>query len=422
MKLRKFGSVWALWLAVWGIGCVPQGALAPTPLATSVGPIRVGIVTSISGAMAAFGQASLQGYDLALQDINAGGGIHGRPLKLIFEDDGSEPPAAAGAVEKLATTDQVPLVVGAYSSSATLLAAGMAERYQVPLVIPTAAAYEITRQGYRWIFRINAPSQVFTQTLFDFMEQSERSAAESKMDRSVRLAIVFENTAFGTSIAEAAEREARARRMTVVAYQAYRAESKDFISLLQTTKAAQPEVVLFVSYLESAIALITQSQTVDLNPRMFAAAGAGFSLPEFPRLAGASAEYTISVTHWTPDVKWSGAADFSRRFKDKYGYLPQYHSAQSYAALQVAADALRRSNSLSRKDVRDALQATDLNTISGRIRFDKSGQNQHTMLLTQIMDGQFVTVYPSEVAARTPIYPIPAWRQRTSAELGTKSP
>ncbi|MEW5720347.1 MAG: ABC transporter substrate-binding protein, partial [Chloroflexota bacterium] len=304
MEPRRLTPVWAVLLAIWGIGCASQGVSAPTPVASPVGPIRVGVVTSISGAMAAFGQASLQGYDLALQDINASGGIQGRPLKLVFEDDGSEPPAAAAAVEKLATTDQVPLVLGAYSSSATLLAAGMAERYQIPLIIPIAAADEITRQGYRWIFRINAPSEVFTRTLFDFMEHAERSAGESKTDRPVRLAIVFENTAFGTSVAEAAERQARARRMTVVAYQAYRAEANDFIALLQEIKQAQPQVVLFVSYLDSAIALMTQSRTVDLNPRMFAAAGAGFSLPDFPRAAGAAAEYSISVTQWTPDVKW----------------------------------------------------------------------------------------------------------------------
>jgi branched-chain amino acid transport system substrate-binding protein len=325
----------------------------------------------------------------------------------------------------LATTDQVSLVLGPYSSSAALLAAGMAERYQIPLIIPTALSDEITRQGYHWIFRLKAPAEIFTQTLFDFVEQTERSLARSGMDRSVRLAIVFENTAFGTSVAEAAEREARARKMTVVAYQAYRAEARaeanDFSALLQEVKAARPHVVLFVSY-DSAIALVAQSQTVDLNPRMFAAVGGGFSLPDFPRLAGAAAEYTISATPWTPDVKWPGVNDFARRFNDKYGYLPQYHSAQTFAALQLAADALRRAPSLSRQDVRDALRATDLASISGRIQFDASGQNNHTPLLTQIIDGQFVTIYPAEVAARAPVYPIPAWRERSTTSGSGQAP
>ncbi|RME47105.1 MAG: hypothetical protein D6791_06645 [Chloroflexi bacterium] len=395
--------VWALLFAMGMSGCTAWTApdLAPTP--TDSGPIRIGIVTPISGSLARFGQAHLQGYDIALQEINAAGGVLGRPLKLIFEDDESAPEQAAAAVEKLATEDQVPLIIGAYSSSATLLAAGMAERFQVPLIVPTAAADEITRQGYRWIFRIAAPSQIYTQTILDFMDQ---------IDNPKRLAIVFENTGFGTSVAEAAERQARARGIPVAAYHAYRAGSTDFRPLLEEVKASRPDAVLFVSYLDDAVSLMKQSQAVDFNPPMFTAAGAGFGLPDFPQLAGPAAEYTISVTQWTPDAHWPGVPDFSRRFREKYGYLPQYHSAEAYTALHVAADALRRAGTLTRPAVRDALRNTNLTTIFGDIRFDEHGQNHHPMLVTQIINGQFVTVYPTDVAARSAVYPVPTWDQR----------
>ena len=415
MRTQGIRLVGMVLVAIGLLSCAPWAGPDVGPTPTSPGPIRLGVVTSISGSLARFGQAHLQGYDLALEEINAAGGVLGRPLKLIFEDDGSVPQAAAAAVEKLAAEDRVPLIIGAYSSSATLLAAGMAERYQVPLIIPTAAADEITRQGYRWIFRINAPSSVYTQTLLDFMD---------RLDRPKRLAIVFENTAFGTSVAEAAQRQARARGIAVVAYHAYQAGAGDFKPLLKVVKATEPDAVLFVSYLEDAVALMKQSQVVDFNPRMFTAAGAGFSLPDFPRLAGPTAEYTISVTQWTPDAQWPGVADFARRFEEKYGYLPQYHSAQAYTALLVAADALRRAEMLDRTAVRDALRATDLSTIFGRIRFDPHGQNQHPMLVTQIVDGRFVTVYPPEVAARPPVYPVPSWGERAAqmAEPGERTP
>lgn len=404
MKTPHIALLGALLLAIGLLGCsAPWPAPEPGPTPTSAGPIRIGIVTPISGSLARFGQAHLQGYDIALQETNAAGGVLGRPLKLIFEDDESVPEQAAAAVEKLAIDDQVPLIIGAYSSSATLLAAGMAERYQVPLIVPTAAADEITRQGYRWIFRIAAPSQIYTQTILDFMDQ---------VDSPQRLAIVFENTSFGTSVAEAAERQARARGIAVVAYQAYRTGADDFRSLLEEVKAGRPDAVLFVSYLRDAVALMTQSRAVDLNPSMFAAAGAGFSLPDFPQLAGPAAEYTISVTQWTPDAQWSGVADFARRFEEKYGYPPQYHSAEAYTALLLAADALRRAGTPSRLALRDALRATNLTTIFGDIRFDERGQNHHPMLVTQIIDGQFVTVYPPEVAAQSPVYPVPGWSQR----------
>lgn len=401
-------------------GCTTKLESEPEPTPTGVGPIRIGVVTSISGSLARFGQAHLQGYDIALQEINAAGGVLGRPLKLIFEDDGSVPQAAADAVEKLATEDQVPLIIGAYSSSATLLAAGMAERYQVPLIVPTAAADEITRQGYRWVFRISAPSQIYTQTLLDFME---------RIGRPARLAIVFENTSFGTSVAEAAERQARSRGIAVVAYHAYQAcpepcqptSTTDFQPLLEQIKAVEPDAVLFVSYLDDAVALMKQSRAVDFSPPMFAAAGAGFSLPDFPQLARAAADYTISVTQWTPDAQWPGVSGFAERFKAKYNHAPQYHSAEAFAALYLAADVLRRAGEPSRPLARDALRSTDLATIFGDIRFDANGQNDHPMLVTQVIAGQFVTVYPEVGAARTAVFPVPPWSQRSAQRVAPGS-
>jgi branched-chain amino acid transport system substrate-binding protein len=394
--------IWLFLLTVGLSGCASPG-VAPAPKPAAEAPIGLGVVTSISGSLAMFGQAHLQGYDLALQEINDAGGVLGRPVRLVLEDDGSDPATAATAVEKLATVDQVPLILGSYSSSATLLAAAMAERHQVPLIIPTAAADEITRQGYRWIYRINAPSAVYIETLLDFLEEVAPPS---------RLAIVFENTGFGTSIAEAADRQARTRGINVVAYRAYRTGAGDFRPILLEVKASRPDVVIFVSYLEDAVALMVQSQGIDFNPGIFAAAGAGFGLPDFPLRATAAAEFTVSVTQWTPDVRWPGAAEFAAEFEAKYGYLPQYHSAEAYAALLLAADALRRAGSLERPSVRQSLQATDLLTVFGPIRFDDQGQNDHPMLVTQVVDGRFITVYPPEVAVQTAVYPLPLWQER----------
>jgi branched-chain amino acid transport system substrate-binding protein len=397
-----FKLIWLFLLTLGASGCASARVNPPATPAEEV-PIGLGVVTSISGSLAMFGQAHLQGYDLALQEINDDGGVLGRPVRLVFEDDGSDPATAATAVEKLATVDRVPLIVGSYSSSATLLAAGMAERHQVPFIIPTAAADEITRQGYRWIFRINAPAAVYIETLLDFLHEVAPPS---------RLAIVFENTGFGTSMAEAAERQARARGISVVAYHAYRTGAGDFRSLLAEVKATRPDVVVFVSYLDDAVALMVQSRELDFNPGIFAAGGAGFSLPDFPLLAADAAEFTVSVTQWTPDVGWPGAADFAGRFEAKYGYLPQYHSAEAYAALLLAADALRRAGSLEHETIRQSLQGTDLLTIFGPVRFDQQGQNDHPMLVTQVVAGRFVTVFPPDVAVQTAVYPAPAWDQR----------
>ena len=101
MRARGIALVGMCLMAIGLLSCAPWTKPAPEPTSTATGPVRIGIVTSISGSLARFGQAHLQGYDLALQEINAAGGVLGRPLKLVFEDDGSVPEAAAAAVEKL---------------------------------------------------------------------------------------------------------------------------------------------------------------------------------------------------------------------------------------------------------------------------------------------------------------------------------
>src|SRR5919199_1336246 len=118
--------------------------------------IRVGIVTSVTGAEAKFGQAQKYGYEMALDEINSSGGVLGRRVELIYQDDTSRAEAAMAAVEDLADRPEIPAIIGAYSSSATFPAAAVADRYHVPMLCPSATTDEITRQGYTWVFRVCA--------------------------------------------------------------------------------------------------------------------------------------------------------------------------------------------------------------------------------------------------------------------------
>jgi branched-chain amino acid transport system substrate-binding protein len=159
-----------------------------------------------------------------------------------------------------------------------------------------------------------------------------------------------------------------------------------------------------------------QSKELDLNVEAFAAGGAGFSLPDFPKNLGPNAEFTLSVTQWTPDVTWTGAADFTKAYMAAYGNeVPQYHAAQAYAALFVVADAIQRAGKADDPTaIRDALRQTKIDTIFGPIAFDKTGQNDHPMLVTQVVQGKFVTVWPTDVATTKPIYPAPKWADRAT--------
>jgi branched-chain amino acid transport system substrate-binding protein len=368
--------------------------------------IRIGVITSLTGPEAKFGLAQKYGYQMALEEINSEGGVLGQPLELIYQDDTSRPEVAMAAVEELAEDPTIVAIIGAYSSSSTFPASAVANRYQIPMIVPSAITDDITSQGYEWIFRICAPASSYARALLDFL------AGEA---HATSLALVYENTQFGSSVARAALERARLSRIRIVAFEAYDQGGTDFTPLLTRVKSSNPDAVLFVSYLADAMLLMRQSKEMDFNPKVFAAGGAGFSLPDFLKGAGEAAEYTISVTQWTPDARWPGSSQWAARFRDRFNYEPSYHSVQAYISLKVAADAIARAGSPNRPRVRDAIRATRMDSIFGPISFDERGQNNHPVAITQVLGGRFVTVWPEEIAAHRPILPTPPWSARSQA-------
>lgn len=385
--------------------CILAAGCSRDPQQGSADAIRVGVITSLTGPEARFGQAQKYGYQMALDEIEPRG-VLGKKLELIYQDDTSKPEVASLTVEKLADRPDIVALMGAYSSSATFPASAVANRYGIPMLCPSATTDEITRQGYEWVFRVCASASDYGKTLVEFLTQV---AAAHK------LAVVYENTQFGSSVARAALEQAPRAGIEIVAYEAYDQGGTDFTPLLTRVKSAEPDAVLFVSYLADATLLMRQSKEIDLNPKVFTAGGAGFSLPDFLKGAGDTAEYTISVTQWTPDAKWTGSREWADKFRARFNYEPSYHSVQAYMSLMILADAIERAGSTERVSVRDAIKTSALDSVFGPIHFNEVGQNEHQVAITQVLNGRFVTIWPSTAAMRPPVLPTPQWRARSKA-------
>ncbi len=383
--------------------CILPSACKTNEAGDNTGPIRVGIVTGLTGAEARFGHAQRLGYEMALEEINSAGGVLGRPFKLEYQDDTSRPEVAMAATEELADDLGIVAISGAFSSSSTFPSTAIANRYKVPMLVPTAVTDEITRQGYDWVFRVCAPAYSYGGAMLDFL---------TKAAGARRLAVVYENTQFGSSVAKATLEQAPGAGMEIVAFEAYDQGATDFTPLLTRVKSQNPDAVLMVSYLADAVLLMRQSKEIDFNPRVFTAGGSGFSLPDFLKGAGEAAEYTVSVTQWTPDAQWTGSREWAERFRARFGAEPAYHSVQTYVTLKILADAIVRAGTTERGAVREAIRATRMDSIFGPISFDEKGQNDHPVAITQVLKGKFVTVWPPSAAIRPPIAPVPTWTER----------
>jgi branched-chain amino acid transport system permease protein len=373
--------------------------------AASGDTILIGIVTSLTGSEARFGAAQRQGYEIALEEINSAG-VLGKKFELIYQDDTSKDEPAMTAVDQFTENPDIVAISGTYRSSATFPASAVANRYQVPMLVPSAITDQITEQGYEWIFRVCAPASRYGREMTAFLAD----AAGVKT-----LAVVYENTQFGTSVSSAARRQAPGAGIEIVSFEAYDPGGTDFTPMLTRVKSENPEAILFVSYLADATLLMRQAKEIDLNPKVFAAGGAGFSLPDFLKGAGETSEYTISVTQWTPDAKWTGSREWAERFRARYNAEASYHAVQSYIALKVLADAIARAGSTDRRAVRDAISATRMDSMYGPVSFDESGQNDHPVAITQVLGGKFVTVWPESAAITRPVLPTPPWSQRSTA-------
>jgi branched-chain amino acid transport system substrate-binding protein len=360
---------------------------------------KIGVINSMSGPEAPIGENITNGIKLAEEDLKK----KGFNLQLVWEDDTGKPQISMSAMEKLATRENVAGVVGPYTSACSNAVAKLAEKYRVPLLIPAAAKEEITRQGLKHVFRMNAPADQYASSLID---------AATSLGKPKTIAFIYENTDFGTSTSKTAKDYVAKKGIQVVADVSYPKGSADYRSSLAQIKSKNPDLVFMVSYVADAILLMRQSKEVGLQPQAFLGAGAGFTTTEFAKERAIS-EAVISCTQWTDDVSWPGAKDFGTRYKAKFGKEPTYHAACAYASMVIMAETARNAGG-DRAKTRDGLKAGKWNGVMGEVKFaDYDGftnQNNHQMLVQQILGGNYETVLPSQFATKKAVYPFPKWK------------
>jgi len=364
------------------------------PGMASAAKVKIGFINTITGAEAPIGENLTNGVTLAVEDLKK----KGIDVDLVKEDDTGKPEKSLSAFEKLATRDNVAGVVGPYTSACANAVASRADQYKVPQLVPAAAKEEITQKGYKYVFRLNAPADVYSSVIMD---------AILAIDKPKTIAYVYANTDFGISTVKTAKEYAHKIGLKEVADEKYLKGAPDFRSTLSKIKSLNPDLVFMVSYEVDAITLMRQSREIGLTPKAFLGAGAGFTTDQFLKQKDVS-NLVFSSTQWTEDVNWPGAKDFYKRYKAKFGKEPTYHAACAYEAMMIMAETAAK-NGGDRDKTRAALKSGSWNGIMGHVKFVDYGkftnQNNHEMLVQQIQNGQYETVYPAKYKTKAPIYP-----------------
>ena len=375
--------------------------------------IKVGVVLPLTGKLAKFGEIEKKSFLMAVEEINAAGGINGKRIHLIIADTTGKPDVGQSAIEKLISRDKVIVVGGGCSSQVTNKIAALTQQYEIPFLINTASSDVITETKREFVFRLNPPASEYLNALATFL---------TRVGGIKTAALLYERSPFGphygssTSGLKMFTRLREKVKLKKVIKMSYEAGTDDFMPLLTKIKINNPDLVYLIANVIDASLILQQSKMIDLNPKMFFGGSSGFPLPEFQETAGPVSDYVFSATLWTPSVPYPGAKEYYDRFVAKYDSPTEYHGAEAYAGMYVIADALKRAKTLTPDGVRDALAATNMMTAFGPVKFisygQKTQQNSLPTFLVQLINGKLETVWPKNVSTRKYVYPVPKWDQR----------
>lgn len=416
MRKKRWSAMCVAMAAVFAL-VAASGFLSSASAADKV--VKVGNIEPLSGTSAAVGQQGKNARDMAVEEINAAGGIKslgGAKLEMIYADSESKPEKGVAEAERLINTEKVHVLTGCWNSSVTYPTTAVAERYGIPFIVPVSVADKITEQGFKTVFRIAAKDSWWTRDQFSFIKDMQ-DEFKTKIES---LAFVYENGDWGKGMAEQWKKLAEKNGYKVVLDEPYPSTATDLSPVVQKIKRANPDILMMVSNAADAILITNTLAEYKVKPKAIIASGGGHADPSFLKAVGTNGQHLFDIVEWETDVNKPGAKETNEKFKARYGYNLAGESVDAYIAMYVLADALERAGSLDPKAIRDALASTKLTKGPAMIasydavEFDQTGQNRHAALvIVQVNDSgkglERFTVWPRNArhSGYTPVFPMP---------------
>jgi branched-chain amino acid transport system substrate-binding protein len=389
--------------------------------------VKIGILWPLTGNAAAAGQASKAAAEVATDIINnkhpeLGNlplaateglpGLGGAKLELVFVDHQGNPSLAQQLATRLITQDKVHVLMGAYHSSCSFTATAVAERYGIPFMVGESAALNITGRGFKWVFRGTPIASDYAATymrFFDDMKKQGRKIAS--------IAVVNENTDYGTSVADSIEAAAKKSNIPVAIRIPYSASSTDVSAQVLQLKEKQPDVVIFISYTSDSILYMKTMKNLDYLPPMVIGDDTGFSDPSFIPAVSDIAQRAMNRSAWDIGKPGSTTYKINEMYKAKTGRDLDDTSGRNMQSFFALVEAINRAGSTDPEKIRVALTQTDLKPDQlmmgyNGVKFDETGQNiLASTYLIQLKDKKYQLVWPEKAAAAKLDWPMAGWKR-----------
>ena len=408
--------------------CIIAAALAAAVAvpAHAADPVKIGVIYPLTGNAASAGQSARDAVHLGAEIVNTAhpelkalplGGAAGLPnlggalIELDEADHQGNPQVGQQQTLRLITQDHVGAMLGTYHSSVSLVATAVAERQGIPYVVADSVASNITGRGFKWTFRTTPIAPDFAKAYAEFLTYLKKGG--KKIDN---IAIVNENTDYGTSVAASIVEAAKTANIPVAAQIAYNANGSDVSAQVLQLKTANPDVVIFVSYTADIILYFKTMKNLDYLPPIIIGDDAGFSDPSFIPNVGDLAQGAVNRSAFDIGKPGSNSYIVDQMFKAKYGRDLDDTSARWMQAFFVLTDAINRAGSTEPEKIQAALRATDLKPAQlimgyNGVKFDDTGQNTlAATYLVQLKGKEYVSVWPEDRATAKLELPMKGWR------------
>lgn len=340
--------------------------------------IKIGANMDLSGGGSTFGTSVLNGVKMAVEEVNAAGGINGKQIKLFVEDNKTEPAEAANTTKKLIEQDQVDLIIGAVTSGCTLSSAPIAQASGVPMITPTSTNPQVTETG----------DYIFRSCFIDPLQGTAMAKFAAEKLKAKTAVIMGDVTSdYSKGLTEVFKKDFEAAGGKVLSVESFAQKDTDFNAQLTKIKAEKPDVIFLPAYYTEVGLILKQARQQGIDQPFIGTDG--WDSPKLVEIAGNATNNGYFTNHYATDDQDPVIQGFIKKYKDKYNQVPDAFATLGYEATLIAVKALEKAGSTDKKAVRDAMAATkDVPGITGKISLDANRNPIKAVTIIEMKDGK----------------------------------
>lgn len=351
------------------------------------GEIVIGAIQPISGEVSMYGTQSRDAINMAVEEINKAGGINGKTLKVVVEDDEANPEKTKNAFTKLATKDKVVGIIGALTSNCSLAINTEAQARKIIMITPSSTNESVTKAG----------DYVFRACFIDPFQGTVNAKFALDTLKAKKAAVLFDNTNdYSKGLKDNFVKTFKEKGGEIVAQESYAKGDKDFNAQLTKIKGTNPDVLFIPDYYSTVSVIAKQVKTQGIKATMLG--GDGWA--EIAANAGDEVLGSYFSNHYTPDADDKEVKTFIENYKKKYNNVtPNALAALAYDATYILANGIKAANSTDPEKIKEAVKKTDLKGVTGSIKFDENRNPIKSAVMVKVdkKDGKMAEVYSSTV-------------------------